>query len=206
MPGVASREGPFRARGGGTKRALSSGMGHQSEIVAPADLTIREVSGAAEQASVLPLLLLAEPSERALHWSLTHLSDVVYGAQLGEELAGAATLNWTDDPAEIVELAIARELQGQGLGRRFIEWLATEAARRGKSALTVGTTNASLGNISFYQKCGFRMDQIRRDYFWYYEEPRVENGIVVRDMIVFRRDLPGGVPRRGARRGRERLH
>jgi uncharacterized protein (DUF427 family) len=33
------------------------------------------------------------------------------------------------------------------------------------------------------------MDHVRKDYFWYYREPRYENGIRIRDMIVFRHDL-----------------
>jgi hypothetical protein len=33
------------------------------------------------------------------------------------------------------------------------------------------------------------MDHIRQDYFWYYREPHYENGIQVRDMLVFRYDL-----------------
>ena len=32
---------------------------------------------------VVPLLLLAEPVEGALHWSLDHLSDQVYGLEVG---------------------------------------------------------------------------------------------------------------------------
>jgi hypothetical protein len=49
----------------------------------------------------------------------------------------------------------------------------------------VGTTNASLSNIAFYQKCGFRMVQVRRDYFSYFSQPVMEDGILIRDMIVF---------------------
>jgi hypothetical protein len=33
------------------------------------------------------------------------------------------------------------------------------------------------------------MDQIRKDYFWYYREPHYEDGIQVRDMLVFRYEL-----------------
>jgi hypothetical protein len=44
-------------------------------------------------------------------------------------------------------------------------------------------------NILFYQKCGFRVHAVRPDYFWYYDEPLYENGLLVRDMIVFRHDL-----------------
>ena len=51
--------------------------------------------------------------------------------------------------------------------------------------MLVGTGNASIDNIVFYQRCGFRMDHIRQNYFWYHQEPDFENGIQVRDMIVF---------------------
>src|SRR5690606_14237572 len=134
-----------------------------------------------EIAHVIPLLLLAEPSEGALRWSLNHLSDTVYGLELDGEWAGAATLKWQSDPSEIVELAIAPERQGMGLGKYFLAWLVAEAKRREREALLVGTSNASIGSIAFYQKCGFRMDHVRRDYFWYEHTPRFENGIQVRD-------------------------
>ena len=98
-------------------------------------------------------------------------------------------MRWEGDPCEIVELAVAAARQGQGLGRAMIDRLLDEARRRGKGAMEVGTANASIGNIAFYQKCGFRMDHVRRDYFWYHRTPVVEHGIPVRDMLVFRYDL-----------------
>jgi hypothetical protein len=36
------------------------------------------------------------------------------------------------------------------------------------------------------------MHEVRRDYFWYHQQPIIENGIRVRDMIVFRYDLSEG--------------
>ncbi len=98
-------------------------------------------------------------------------------------------MQWRADPCELVELAVAPERQGQGVGRAIVTWLLAEARRRGKRQMLVGTANSSIGNIAFYQKCGFRMDHVRKDYFWYYREPRYENGIRIRDMIVFRHDL-----------------
>lgn len=149
---------------------------------------IREATPA-EFAELTPLLLLAEPSLRALRWSLRNLSDAVYRLDLDGALAGAATMRWRGEPCELVELAIAPERQGQGLGRQFIAWLAEEAKRRGKRQIIVGTSSTSAANLLFYQKCGFRIDSIRHDYFWYYDEPVIENGLPVRDMIVFRYDL-----------------
>lgn len=54
--------------------------------------------------------------------------------------------------------------------------------------MVVGTSSTSAGNILFYQKCGFRVDSVRHEYFWYYDERQYENGLPVRDMIVFRAD------------------
>ena len=98
-------------------------------------------------------------------------------------------MQWRSDPCEIMELAVAPERHGQGIGRQIVAWLIDEARRRGKRAVLVGTANSSIGNMAFYQKTGFRMDHVRKDYFWYYREPIYENGIQIRDMLVFRYDL-----------------
>ncbi len=151
-------------------------------------LDIREAR-ADELETLFPLLLLAEPSESALRWGLKNLSDTLYRMDDGGRLVGAASMNWRRDPCEMLELAILRERQGEGLGRRFVAWLVEEARRRGKPEIIVGTSTTSAANLIFYQKCGFRVDHVRPDYFWYYDEPVYENGLVVRDMLVFRLDL-----------------
>ncbi|HEY4132624.1 MAG TPA: GNAT family N-acetyltransferase [Gemmatimonadaceae bacterium] len=161
----------------------------------PADISIREVSHA-EVESVVPLLMLAEPSRRALDWSLENLSDTVYRLDVAGVLVGAATVRWDDEPAEIVELGIAAAEQGKGLGKHFVQRMLDEGRRRHKKAMIVGTRNSSIRNLAFYQKCGFRMDHVRADYFWYYGGTEVENGIPVRDLVVFRYDF---VPRADAR-------
>jgi ribosomal protein S18 acetylase RimI-like enzyme len=66
--------------------------------------------------------------------------------------------------------------------------LQDESPRHGGRSLLVGTANSSLDNIAFYQKCGFRMYEIRRDYFAYIQPPVLEYGILLRDMLVFRYD------------------
>ena len=145
-----------------------------------------------EVESLIPLLLLAEESEPGLRWGLANLVDAVYRVDEGGDLVGAATMQWRGEPCELMELAVAPERQGQGIGRRIVAWLVEEARRRGKQAILVGTANASIDNIAFYQRCGFRMDHVRKDYFWYYREPVYENGIRIRDMLVFRYELGGG--------------
>jgi len=152
-------------------------------------ISIREVQST-ELEELIPLLVLTEPSERALRWGLAHLSDAVYRVETDAgTLVGAASVQWRGDPCEIEELAVVPERQGQGIGKQIVAWLLEEARRRGKHAMLVGTPNASIDNIAFYQKCGFRMDHIRHDYFRYYREPLFDHGIQIRDMLVFRYEL-----------------
>ncbi len=150
--------------------------------------TIREARKD-ERETLFRLLLLAEPSAGALRWSLKNLSDAAYLLEAHGQIAGAATMRFGRDPCELVELAVAQERQGQGLGKRLVAFLLEEARRRGKREVFVGTRSTSTGNIIFYQKCGFRIDHVRPDYFWYYDEPIYEHGIRVRDMLVLRHDL-----------------
>jgi GNAT superfamily N-acetyltransferase len=188
-------------------------MGHASAVVMTSDpgdaaptppddaALIATVVAPADHQAVIPLLLLAEPSASALRWSLRNLSDTAYRFDVDGALVGAATMRWRDDPSELVELAVAPDRQGQGIGRRIVAWLLAEARRRGRRAVEVGTSSTSLGNIAFYQKCGFRVTAVRPDYFWYHPEPLVEHGIPVRDMLVFTHELrPAARPRGRASR------
>lgn len=156
-----------------------------------------------EVEELFPILLHAEESESALRWSIDHLSDALYRMDDGNELVGAATVQWRDDPCEIIELAVRPEHRGRGLGKGFVHWLIEEARRRGKRQLFVGTANSSIPNIAFYQKCGLRMDHVRQDYFWYYRGKHYENGIQVRDMLVFSYNLDAN-PKRVSTRNEAR--
>ena len=86
-------------------------------------------------------------------------------------------------------IAVAPDLRGRGYGKQIIHVLQEELRRRRGHALLVGAANAALENIAFYQKCGFRMFEIRRDYFAYIQPSIAEHGIVLRDMLVLRYDL-----------------
>ena len=101
-------------------------------------ITIRQ-SHPDEIETLIPLPLQAEESERALRWGLKNLVDAIYRADEDGVLVGAATMQWRGDPCEIMELAVAPDRHGQGIGRQFVAWLIDEARRRGRSAVLVGT-------------------------------------------------------------------
>jgi GNAT superfamily N-acetyltransferase len=145
----------------------------------------------AEALTLLPLLRDADEGEDRLRAALCDPANTAYAAEDGGARRGAAVVRWEPAASEILLLAVAPERRGQGIGRAILAALVAEGGRRGTSALLVGTGNCSLSNIAFYQRGGFRMDHIRRDYFAYIQPPISENGIPLRDMIVFRYALGG---------------
>lgn len=102
---------------------------------------------------------------------------------------GAATILWAGPESEIIHIAIRPDLRGQGYGKALMSELLQEARRHGVPALLIGTDNTALDTIFFYQKCGFRIDHVRPDYFNYIQPPAFNNGLQIRDMLVLRHPL-----------------
>ncbi|AYF75750.1 GNAT family N-acetyltransferase [Nocardia yunnanensis] len=93
---------------------------------------------------------------------------------------------------EIVNTAVAEDFRGAGLGRRLIEQVVAAATAAGVTRLEVATGAADIGNLRFYQRCGFRMSRVVADVFTpeagYPEGLEVE-GIPLRDQVWFTRML-----------------
>jgi len=139
---------------------------------------------------LLPMLLDAEEGEERIRAALLDPACTAYASWLDGQLAGAAVVRWEEkDPSEILYIEVAATLRGRGYGKQIIQALQNELPGRGAYSLHVGTANAALENIAFYQKCGFRMYEIRRDYFAYIQPPVMEHGILLRDMLILRYDL-----------------
>ena len=110
---------------------------------------------------------------------LGHLQLVDTGAAGGVELKSMGVL-----PAE----------QGRGIGRRLVAEAIRRSADEGRRRMVVSTATASVGNLRFYQRVGFRMDGIDRDAFTPatgYPEPIFIDGVPLRDRVWFSRDLTG---------------
>ena len=122
-----------------------------------------------ETAFLLPILADADEGEERIRATLLDPTCTTYASWLDGQLAGAAVVRWEqEEPSEIVYIAVAAALRGRGYGKQIIHVLQEELRSRGGHALLVGTANAALANIAFYQKCGFRMFAIRRDLFCVY--------------------------------------
>jgi ribosomal protein S18 acetylase RimI-like enzyme len=135
------------------------------------------------------LLLMADPSKTIVDEYLSR--GVCFIAEYEGEMVGEFVLLKTrPETAEIVNIAVQEELQGQGVGKHMIKE-AMEAARRlGCRILEIGTGNSSFHQLKLYQRCGFRITGVERDFFVrHYEEEIIEDGIRCVDMIRLAIDL-----------------
>ncbi len=138
---------------------------------------------------MLPLLSEADEDDERIRAEMGAPSRSTYRAFVGDTLVGAATMHWRADESELVYLVVAPGRRGQGHGSAIVAELLARARARGTGSVIVGTANSSLDNIAFYQRCGFRMDHVRPDYFAYIDPPIIEKGMTMRDMLVFRHTL-----------------
>ena len=139
--------------------------------------------------TLLPVLRDAEEDDERIGTALRDPACATYAASVDGKLVGAAVVHWAEgEGSELLYIAVLASERGKGHGKQIIAVLQAELPEHG-TALLVGTANSSLENIAFYQKCGFRMFKVRRDYFSYIQPPLQEHGIIMRDMIVFRYDL-----------------
>ena len=151
-------------------------------------ITLCEIT-AKETEKLIPILMDADEDEERIHTTLADEKNTSYAAQKDGELVGAVTVKWEEQESEILYIAVTQKQRGHGYGKAIIELLIDEMRCQGMHSFLVGTSNSSIDNIAFYQKCGFRIFEIRRDYFAYIQPPIAEHGIVIRDMLVFRYDL-----------------
>jgi len=135
------------------------------------------------------MLLLADPSEAAVQ---QYLEDgKLYIAEWDDTVVGVYVLLRADGSLwALKNIAVTPEWQGKGVGKALIAAAISSARALGATSLEVGTGNSSIDQLAFYQKAGFRMVRIAKNYFTLnYDEPIFENGIQCRDMVILAMDL-----------------
>ncbi|MBL4639773.1 MAG: GNAT family N-acetyltransferase [Kordiimonadaceae bacterium] len=140
---------------------------------------------------VLDLLLLADPQEALVR---EYVADgKLYTATWDNLTVGVFVLLPIDDDLwELKNIAVSPEWQGKGVGKRLLQEAIAAAKELGAKSLEAGTGNSSLDQLAYYQKAGFRMDRIAKNFFTLnYDEPIFENGIQCRDMVFLKLNLEG---------------
>ena len=91
---------------------------------------------------------------------------------------------------ELMNIAVREDCRGIGLGRRLLGHAIGLAEAKGGRVVEVGTGNSSFDALAFYQRAGFRIVGVIRDFFTEnYPQPIVENGILCRDMVRLELEL-----------------
>lgn len=137
----------------------------------------------------MSLLLLADPSRKVVESYLQRGQCFI--AQEKEQIIGVYVLLATrTETIELVNLAVDEDYQGRGIGKKLVLHAIAEANSLGFKTIEVGTGNSSIDQLALYQKCGFRITGIDKDFFLrHYPEKIFENGIQVVDMVRLAQDL-----------------
>jgi len=103
-------------------------------------------------------------------WERSHYDDCLRGrpscwlAERDGQLVGFVVLSWGGGDAELLNLAVAPECQGRGLGQVLLG-LALRQARSVASMLFLEVRVSNHRAIAFYQKAGFFEVGVRPNYY-----------------------------------------
>lgn len=129
------------------------------------------------------LLLSADPSRKMVK---SYISDSdIYLARIHGKLVGEYVLTKINDSTvELKNIAVVEEYQGKGIGKQLVLDAIKKAREAGFKSIEVGTGNSSFSQLGLYQKCGFRIVGVDKDFFTKnYDQEIIENGIKCADMI-----------------------
>jgi ribosomal protein S18 acetylase RimI-like enzyme len=127
-------------------------------------MSVRAVPSGPARRALIPLIRLAEDSESQIESAIDE--GTAYVVHEGDTAIGVVlVLEHADDARELRYVAIAESHQRRGIGRMMLADVRAAEAARGTARLIVGTSCADTGNLDFYQRCGYRLLSIERDYF-----------------------------------------
>lgn len=151
------------------------------------DMNIRKLTD--HEKPPIDLLLLADPSQKKVGDYVKRGDCFV--AEWDEQIIGVYVLLPTSpNTVELVNIAVAEEHQGKGIGKQLVNHSIQTAKRGGYQTIEVGTGNSSIAQLALYQKCGFRIVGVDINFFIrHYSEKIFENGIQCIDMIRLSQDL-----------------
>ena len=140
---------------------------------------IREVPAAD---APMELLLLADPSEDKIRSYLS--GSKCFVASAGTMAVGACVVQPRGTGThELMSIAVHPAHQKSGCGTALLKWVIDFFCNTGARQLEVGTGTFGY-QLAFYQRQGFRVTSIDRDFFVRnYPEPIFEDGIQLIDML-----------------------
>ena len=137
----------------------------------------------------MELLLLADPSTEVVNGYLKKGDCFVL--KKGAVTVGIMILIPTrTETIEIINIAVSEKEQGKGYGKYLLGFAIDYDKKEEYKTIEIGTGNSSLMQLGLYQKCGFRITSVDKDFFLRnYNEEIYENGIQCMDMIRLTQNL-----------------
>jgi ribosomal protein S18 acetylase RimI-like enzyme len=149
-------------------------------------MTVRVVPPGPERDTYLPLLHLADDSEAQIRGYYQQGDLYVVDDEAGAPLGVVLAVPIPDGSVELKAVAVDASRHNQGFGRRMLAAVLDNLRQWGVRSVVVGTANSSIGALAFYQKVGFRLARIERDFFTPergYPDGLAEHGIPLRDLV-----------------------
>ncbi|MBU2511935.1 GNAT family N-acetyltransferase [bacterium] len=130
------------------------------------------------------LLLEADPSIERVNQYLE--GSLCYVAVIRKEIVGVCVLKLIEkNRIELFNIAVLPENQKSGIGSQLLQFVLDNLREKNFESVELGTGTFGY-QLTFYQRFGFRVDSILKDYFINnYDEPIFENGIQLKDMLRF---------------------
>jgi ribosomal protein S18 acetylase RimI-like enzyme len=151
-----------------------------------AEYTLISVPPGTERERFLPLLLLADESIEQVRSYMQRGELYAFVGRGAVTVGIVLTIPVEESSVELKAVAVDTTQQNRGIGRRMLAAVIEELRRRGVRRAIVGTANAGIGQLAYYQKAGFRLLRIERDFFAPargYPAVMEDNGIRLRDMV-----------------------
>jgi len=142
-------------------------------------LTFRIVS---EKEVPLDLLFEADPSEESINKYL--IGAQCFCAFFESNIVGVCVVNKNaNDCNEIYNVAVLPEKQKQGIGTELLKFVIRKLVDSGEKRIELGTGTFGY-QLMFYQRFGFRVENVWKDYFVEkYAAPIFIDGVQLKDML-----------------------
>jgi GNAT superfamily N-acetyltransferase len=148
--------------------------------------TLRVVPAGPERDAYLPLLHLADDAVGQVLGYYQQGTLFALDGPGGEPIGTVLAIQEPGGSVELKAVAVDESWHGRGVGTRMLRAVLDHLRGAGVERVIVGTSSAGIGQLAYYQKAGFRLWRIERDYFCPergYPDGIEEHGIPLRDMV-----------------------
>ncbi|MBF8808375.1 MAG: GNAT family N-acetyltransferase [Enterococcus lacertideformus] len=136
------------------------------------------------------LLLTAAPEKEKVQQYID--SGFGFTWQKGKETCGVIVVVTRENEFEIMNLAVANELQGTGIGLQLLKYALKEIQKKKttQQEIIVRTGSTSSVALHLYKKVGFVECARDKDYFLInYKELIYENGNLLREQVTLKKQI-----------------